>query len=575
MISPARLAAPEPSFRELFTPKLVTVLREGYGLAKFRADAVAGLTVAILALPLSMAIALASGASPERGLYTAIVGGFLISALGGSRFQIGGPAGAYIVLVAATIERHGYDGFLLATLIAGVIMVAFGFLRLGTYIKYIPHPVIVGFTAGIAAIILASQLRELFGLTLLAKEPAAFVPKLQALWAAVGTWNPSAVAVAAASIGLILALRRWRPAWPGFLIAVTLAAAAAWALGLPVETIGTRFGGIPSALPTPALPPLGPAKVAEVLPAAFAIAFLGGIESLLSAVVADAMTGRRHRSNCELVAQGVANVGAALFGGLCATGTIARTATNVRAGAAGPVSGILHSAFLLAFMLVAAPLASYVPLAALSGILAIVAWNMAERHEFLDILRRSRGEAAVLLATFLLTVFRDLLEGIAVGVVLGSFLFMHRMAELVAIEGGAPLVEEDEADDRNGRGPYEERAGADPDVMVYRFAGPLFFGAASTIATVLERIGRFPKTMILDLSGVPLADSTAAASLKMFAQRAHRHGVKVFLTGATRPVRRVLVRQGLRRPIVRFAPSVADARMAAQHAASDEPGPSR
>ncbi|HEX8167029.1 MAG TPA: SulP family inorganic anion transporter [Beijerinckiaceae bacterium] len=575
MISPARLAAPEPSFRELFTPKLVTVLREGYGLAKFRADAVAGLTVAILALPLSMAIALASGASPERGLYTAIVGGFLISALGGSRFQIGGPAGAFIVLVAATIERHGYDGFLLATLIAGVIMVAFGFLRLGTYIKYIPHPVIVGFTAGIAAIILASQLRELFGLTLLAKEPAAFVPKLQALWAAVGTWNPSAVAVAAASIGLILALRRWRPAWPGFLIAVTLAAAAAWALGLPVETIGTRFGGIPSALPTPALPPLGPAKVAEVLPAAFAIAFLGGIESLLSAVVADAMTGRRHRSNCELVAQGVANVGAALFGGLCATGTIARTATNVRAGAAGPVSGILHSAFLLAFMLVAAPLASYVPLAALSGILAIVAWNMAERHEFLDILRRSRGEAAVLLATFLLTVFRDLLEGIAVGVVLGSFLFMHRMAELVAIEGGAPLVEEDEADDRNGRGPYEERAGADPDVMVYRFAGPLFFGAASTIATVLERIGRFPKTMILDLSGVPLADSTAAASLKMFAQRAHRHGVKVFLTGATRPVRRVLVRQGLRRPIVRFAPSVADARMAAQHAASDEPGPSR
>jgi SulP family sulfate permease len=522
-----------------------------------------------------MAIAIASGASPERGLYTAIVGGFLISALGGSRFQIGGPAGAFIVLVAATIERHGYDGFLLATMIAGAIMVAFGLLRLGTYIKYIPHPVIVGFTAGIAAIILASQLRDLFGLTLAAKEPAAFVPKLQTLWAAAGTWNPYAVAVAAASIGLIVALRRWRPAWPGFLIAVTLAAAAAWALGLPVETIGTRFGGIPNALPTPALPPLAPAKVTEVLPAAFAIAFLGGIESLLSAVVADAMTGRRHRSNCELVAQGAANVGAALFGGLCATGTIARTATNVRAGAAGPVSGILHSAFLLAFMLVAAPLASYIPLAALSGILAVVAWNMAERHEFLDILRRSRGEAAVLLATFLLTVFRDLIEGIAVGVVLGSFLFMHRMAELVAIEGGAPLVEEDEADDRNGRGAYEGRSGADPDVMVYRFAGPLFFGAASTIATVLERIGRFPRTMILDLSGVPLADSTAAASLKIFAQRAHRHGVRVFLTGATRPVRRVLVRQGLRRPIVRFAPSVADARMAAQHAALDEQGAGR
>jgi SulP family sulfate permease len=361
-------------------------------------------------------------------------------------------------------------------------------------------------------------------------------------------------------------LRRWRPAWPGFLIAVTLAATTTWALGLPVETIGTRFGGVPSSLPAPALPPLGLAKAAEVLPAAFAMALLGGIESLLSAVVADAMSGRRHRSNCELVAQGAANIGAALFGGLCATGTIARTATNVRAGAVGPMAGILHAAFLLAFMLIAAPLASYIPLAALSGILAVVAWNMAERHEFLAILRRSRGEAAVLLSTFLLTVFRDLIEGIAVGVVLGSLLFMHRMAELVAVEGGAPLMDEDEADAEGHRPTYQGGEGSD-DTMVYRIAGPLFFGAASTIATVFERIGRFPKTVILDLSGVPLADSTAAASLKAFAERAHRHGGQVFVTGATRPVRHVLLRQGLRRPLVRFAPSVADARMAAQHTA--------
>jgi sulfate permease, SulP family len=340
---------------------------------------------------------------------------------------------------------------------------------------------------------------------------------------------------------------------------------ASWAFSLPVETIGTRFGGIPTALPASSLPPLSTEKIVEVLPAGLAIALLGGIESLLSAVVADAMTGRRHRSNCELVAQGAANIGSALFGGLCATGTIARTATNVRAGAIGPVAGMLHALFLLLFMLVAAPLASYIPLAALSGILAIVAWNMAERHEFVAILRRSRGEALVLLTTFLLTVFRDLTEGIAAGVVLGSFLFMHRMAELVAVEGSSPLIDEDEADAAGHRPAYQGSEGADRDVMVYRIAGPMFFGAASTIATVLERIGQFPKTVILDLSGVPLADSTAAASLKGFAERAHRHGAQIYIAGATRPVRRVLLRQGLRRPVARFAPSVADARMAARH----------
>jgi sulfate permease, SulP family len=565
MIAPTRLATPEPSFLELFTPKLVTVFREGYDLGKLRTDALAGLTVAIVALPLSMAIAVASGTSPERGLYTAIVGGFLISALGGSRFQIGGPAGAFIVLVAATIERHGYDGFLLATMIAGVALLVLGFLRLGTYIKYIPHPVIVGFTAGIAVIILASQLRDLFGLVLAGKEPAAFLPKLTALWSAAPTVHPAAAAIAAGTIGTILLARRYRPAWPGFLIAVCLAAVASWAFSLPVETIGTRFGGVPSAFPAPAMPPIDAAKVMEVLPAGLAMALLGGIESLLSAVVADAMSGRRHRSNCELVAQGFANIGAALFGGLCATGTIARTATNVRAGAIGPVSGILHALFLLAFMLVAAPLAAYIPLAALAGILAVVAWNMAERHEFLAILTRSRGEALVLLATFLLTVFRDLTEGILVGVVLGSFLFMHRMAELVAVEGGPPLLDEDEAD-AAGNGPGSPgREGTDREVMVYRIAGPLFFGAASTIATVFERIGQFPKIVIIDLSAVPLADSTAAASLGRFAERAHRRGAQVFVTGATRPVRHVLLRQGLRRPVVRFAPSVADARMAALH----------
>jgi SulP family sulfate permease len=417
-----------PGFRALFMPKLVSVLREGYDVAAFRADVIAGLTVAIVALPLSMAIAIASGFGPERGLFTAIVGGFLISALGGSRFQVGGPAGAFIVLVAAAVARHGIDGVLLATMMAGVFLMAAGFLRLGDYIKFIPYPVTVGFTAGIAVIIFASQLKDLFGLTLQGKEPGEFIAKLEALAPAFGTVNPATVGLAVLTIGLIVGLKRLRPHWPGLLIAVVAASLATWALGLPVETIGTRFGGIPSMLPAPSLPDITFAKMQAVLPDAVAFALLGAIESLLSAVVADGMTGRRHRSNCELVAQGVANIGSALFGGICATGTIARTATNVRAGARSPIAVMLHSGFLLLFMLLAAPLASLIPLAALAGVLTIVAWNMAEKHEFLTLLRSSRGDAVVLLATFLLTIFRDLTEGIVVGFAQGAVLFINRKA---------------------------------------------------------------------------------------------------------------------------------------------------
>jgi SulP family sulfate permease len=370
---------PEPTFLELYSPKLVTVLREGYGLHDLRADAVAGLTVAIVALPLSMAIAIASGVTPDRGLYTAIVGGFIVSALGGSRFQIGGPAGAFIVLVAATVQQHGLDGLIIATFLSGLILLAVGLLRLGTFIKYIPYPVTVGFTAGIAVIILASQLKELLCLTLSGPEPGPIVPKLQALAAVLPTFRPAAGAIAALAIVTIVAVRRFRPHWPAFLIAVALASGLASLLGLPVDTIGTRFGGIPQTLPAPQLPALSLAKVGAVLPAVFSFALLGGIESLLSAVVADSMTGRRHRSNAEVVAQGLANVASALFRGICVTGTIARTATNVRSGARGPVAGMLHALFLLLFMLVAAPLASFIPLAALAGLLAVVAWNMAER----------------------------------------------------------------------------------------------------------------------------------------------------------------------------------------------------
>jgi SulP family sulfate permease len=544
--------AHQPSFVELFTPKLVTVLREGYRAADFRADVIAGLTVAIVALPLSMAIAVASGVTPDRGLYTAIVGGFIISAMGGSRFQIGGPAGAFIVLVAATVAAHGVDGLLLAVLMSGIILLAVGLLRLGTFVKYIPYPVTIGFTAGIAVIIFASQVKDLFGLTLAGKEPGDLVEKVPALVAAAPTFNSAALALALLTIILIVGLRRYRPNWPGLLIAVGAAASGAALLGLPVETIGTRFGGIPSTLPLPALPELSYGRIVEMLPAALSFALLGSIESLLSAVVADSMTGRRHRSNCELVAQGVANIASALFGGICVTGTIARTATNVRAGARGPVSGMLHAAFLLIFMLVAAPLASYIPLAALAGVLATVAWNMAEKHAFAALLKASRADALVLMATFLVTIFSDLINGILTGFCLSALLMLHRMSQAVAVETHSrPLFAEDQADDADGA--RERYEGLDRDILICRISGAFFFGAAASVGAAFDRIGAQPKAVIVDFAAVPILDSTAAATIEAFLKKAHRRGAYVVIAAADASVRHTLKSFGVKRPMVRFA----------------------
>lgn len=560
MSQPGATAARErPSFAELFTPKLATILREGYRAAHFRADLIAGMTVAIVALPLSMAIAIASGTTPDRGIVTAIVGGFLISALGGSRFQIGGPAGAFIVLVASTAERHGIDGLVLATMLAGAMLMAIGFLRLGTYIKFIPYPVTVGFTAGIAVIILASQVKELLGLTFAGPEPAAFLPKLEALAPALASANPWSVAVAAATVAIIVGLKYWRPHWPGMLIAVVLGSLATGLLDLPVATIGSRFGDLPRVLPWPTLPPLSIDKVVAVLPDALAFALLGAIESLLSAVVADGMTGRRHRSNCELVAQGIANIGSALFGGICATGTIARTATNVRAGAHGPVAGMMHAAFLMAFMFAAAPLARHVPLAGLAGVLVVVAWNMAEKAAFWSLLRSSWGDAVALLATFLLTVLRDLTEGIVVGFAIGTLMFLDRMARTVAVEAETPLVVADRADDSNGRSDYDTALATDRNLIVFRISGAFFFGAASAVGAVLDRLAERPRTLVLDFAAVPFLDSTAANTIETFARRGARHGAGIVVTGASPSVRHVLLTHGLRPPLVQYRATVADA----------------
>ncbi len=429
----------------LYVPKLFVVLRQGYTLGDLRHDLIAGLTVSIVALPLAMALAIASGATPDKGLHTAIIAGFLISLLGGSRVQIGGPTAAFIPVVFNVIDKFGYGGLILCTLLAGIMLIAAGVLRIGTLLKYIPQPVITGFTSGIAVSIFSSQVKDLFGLQI-DKVPADFFARWSAYFAHWSSFSGATVALALGSLTMIVLIRRYRPNWPGFLIAVIAGAMAITLMHVPVDTIGTRFGGIPATLPQFNFPHIPLERTRELFPSAFTIAFLAAVESLLSAVVADGMIGGHHRSNCELVAQGVANIGSALFGGLPATGAIARTATNIRSGARSPIAGIAHALFLLLFVLALAPLMSYVPLAVLAAVLVMVAWNMAEIESFRHLMSGPIGDRVVLLLTFALTVAFDLTVAIEVGLVLASFLFMHRMSEVVAMESHVSLLEEDQDD---------------------------------------------------------------------------------------------------------------------------------
>lgn len=526
----------------LFMPKVVTALREGYTLASLRADILAGLTVAIVALPLSMALAIASGTTPDRGLVTAIVAGFMISAFGGSRFQIGGPTGAFVVIVFQIIQDHGFDGLLLATLMAGVILMILGFARLGTFIKYIPYPVVTGFTAGIALIIFSSQMKDFLGLDLANADPGV-IDTWHAIITRISTIHPATAVVGIGTLGLILLIRRIQPSYPIFLIGVTAASVIVWGFDLPVETIGTRFGAIPSSLPAPHMPDISLQKVIALLPSALTIALLAGIESLLSAVVADGMTGRRHRSNCELVGQGVANIASALMGGICATGAIARTATNIRSGAISPISGIVHALALLAFMLIAAPLAGYLPLPALAAVLVIVAWNMSEHERFRHLMRAPAGDRMVLLVTFFLTVLVDLTAAIQVGVVMAAVLFMHRMAHAVEAESGVKLIAEDEADPVHGS--TYAPLGQGGDVAVYKINGPFFFGVAAKLGDVLDQIGHRPKTFVVDLANVPVVDATAVHALGGVVDKCRRQGIAVRLVGVKKQPRSIFASMGL------------------------------
>ncbi len=553
MVEPALKHVPPP----VFAPKLITALREGYGLGDLRADVMAGLTVAIVALPLAMALAIASGATPEKGLITGVVAGLLISALGGSRHQIGGPTGAFVVVVFGVIAQHGYDGLVLATLMAGVILVAAGFARLGAWIKYIPLPVITGFTAGIAVIIATSQIGDILGLDPTGV-PGDFVGKIRVYADRLGQINPAAICVTLGSLALIVAARRWKPRWPGALLAIVAASAVVAGLDLPVATIGSRFGDVAMSFPIPSLPTVSFARLRELLPSALTIAFLAGVESLLSALVADGMTGRRHRSNTELIAQGVANCASAVFGGLPATGAIARTATNVRAGARTPVAGVVHALFLLLFMIVLAPVVRYLPLAACAAVLLVVAWNMSEIERFRHLLSAPFGDRVVLLLTFALTVAVDLTVAIEVGVVLAAMLFMHRMAEAVRLQGHESLLD---LEDSDGRPESADPRARLPDGVEYlELSGPFFFGVANLFADVIGRIEAAPKACVLVLRQVPLIDASGIGALRDFAAHCHRRGTRLVLAELQPRVRQTLEAMGvLGLPGVEVAASADDA----------------
>ncbi|MBN8739306.1 MAG: STAS domain-containing protein [Xanthomonadaceae bacterium] len=521
--------------RPIYEPQLCSVLRGGYVLADLRRDLVAGLTVAVVALPLAMALAIASGTTPDKGLHTAIVAGFLISLFGGSRVQVGGPTAAFIPVVFAVIERFGYGGLILCTLLAGFMLIGAGLLRLGALMKYIPQPVVTGFTAGIAVSIFSSQIKDLLGLRMDAV-PAEFFARWQAYLQHASSFAPTTAALAAGCLVAIVALRRWRPSWPGFLLVVAAAAAISSLLALPVDTIATRFGGIPSALPQFEVPHIPFERTVELFPSAFTIAFLAGVESLLSAVVADGMTGGRHRSNGELVAQGVANIGSALFGGLPATGAIARTAVNIRSGGRSPVAGMAHALFLLLFMLVLAPLMGYVPLATLAAVLLVVAWQMSDLESFRHLLKGPVGDRAVLLVTFALTVMFDLTVAIEVGLVLAAFLFMHRMSEVVELQSEVSLLEED----RDGTDEPDQRAQLPPGVEAFQISGPLFFAVANRLDEVLDQFPQPPAVFILRLRLVPLIDASGVTALSQFLSRCERRGTRVILSGLREQPRRVL-----------------------------------
>jgi SulP family sulfate permease len=507
----------------MFVPKLIVCLKD-YSLRQFRADLGAGIVVGLVALPLAMAFAIASGLPPERGLYTAIVAGFLISALGGSRVQIGGPTGAFVVIVAGIVAVHGYDGLVVATVMAGVLLILMGLFRLGTLVKFIPYPVTTGFTAGIAVVIFSSQMKDFFGLQM-DSVPADFVDKWRAYAHAFPTFNSWAIVIAASTTAFIaLWPKRWRKV-PAPIVALVAATAVAMIFHLPVETIGSRFGGIPSRLPSPSWPDFSWTQMKALFPSAITVALLGAIESLLSAVVADGMIGGHHKSNMELVAQGISNLVSPVFGGMPATGAIARTATNVKNGGRTPIAGITHAAVLLIILFTAGPLAAHIPLAALTGILVMVSYHMSEWHSIRFLMTGPASDKVVLATTFLLTVFVDLTVAVQVGMVLSAFLFIKSMAELTQVKALTSEVANGEGED----GP--RKLSIPPGVEIFSIRGAFFFAAVHKLMEVDRILAKKPVVLILDMTDVLHVDASGLRVLAQIHNECKSRGIRFVLAG--------------------------------------------
>jgi SulP family sulfate permease len=505
-------------------PRLVETLRN-YDAKTFGRDLTAGVTVGLVALPLAMAFGISSGASPQSGIYTAIVAGFIISALGGSRVQIGGPTGAFVVVVSGIIAKHGLDGLYMCTLLAGLVLVLMGLTGLGAAVRFLPRSVVVGFTNGIALLIASTQLRDLFGLEI-ASPSGLFLPRMIQVGRAFGTLSPAATALGLGSLALVLLLRRFAKQVPGAIVALILGTLAVRFLHLDVETIGSRFGGIPSGLPPVHIPTFRPEMIMPLLPSVLTVAMLGAIESLMSATVADRMAGDRHDPNMELVAQGIANVAAPLVGGLPATGAIARTATNIRSGAQTPVAGIIHAFTLLLILLLAAPLTRDVPLAVLAGILLVVAWNMGEWHEIPDLLKLSKNDISVWLATFGLTVFADLSVAVEVGMILAALLMIRKIAMTTTV------TEETAADVEAARVHLMQDKRVPAFVTVFRIQGPFLFGGLDKLSAITDQLATLPPIVILRLRNMTALDGSGLGALEELADALHATGRTLILCGA-------------------------------------------
>jgi SulP family sulfate permease len=509
----------------MFRPKLFDTLKT-YNHQQFSKDLMAGIIVGIVALPLAIAFAIASGVSPEKGLFTAVIAGFIISAMGGSRVQIGGPTGAFIVIVYGIVQVHGVNGLIIATFMAGIMLIIMGFARLGSVIKFIPHPLIVGFTSGIALIIFSSQVKDFLGLQMGAV-PADFADKWIEYFKHFKSSSIYAVIIAAATVLIVLLWPKITHKIPGSLIAILITTAVVQLLKLPVETIGTKFGSIPSSLPGPVIPHLDFDTIKNLIQPAFTIALLCGIESLLSAVVADGMIGGNHKSNMELVAQGTANIFSALFGGIPATGAIARTATNIKNGGRTPVAGMVHAVTLLLIMLFVAKWAALIPMATLAGILVIVAYNMSEWESFRSVLKGPRSDVAVLLTTFFLTVLVDLTVAIEIGMVLAAFLFMRKMIKFSDVSVLTKDLDDSEGTkDNDALSAYSVPAGVD----VFEITGPLFFGAAHKFKDAMKFIEKPPKVLIIRMRKVPIIDATGIKTIEEVFKDSKHRGTKLILS---------------------------------------------